>query len=492
MSQSSSLTYRKISSVFLAEFDNVAGPRNSICIQPYSVEPVSIEVFEKVYEFLIPKRSLYGQIVSVQVDNFTLIGKPTQVEGSQYERNAYLFNIGFVLESSPEEHPFLVRDMVPVVLKLSAELLSLEKERGLLSRQDWQSRTTLRTKLSKMVNQLFEKGSHFLVFDASHASYLKVLSCNPKYTQGLSGLVNSSRRLRLDHVPVAIVAPMLVRKFASQIDPNVSQISLHINGVYCIDQIASLTNLDRERVFRSIRLLLDADMIRCIDIFRFQNRYEPTSKLYVVKEDVSFWEQCHRLVRYNSQSLFGKVGSTNREGSLFSSGTRRQSGGHTIDSFSQSKSSFVSLKTGSCNFSNGNSSITHHVLECYYYLYDSLNRKEQVEQLVEFHWEILQTIDIRKWIAFGMLTGIIRRVYEYPICMKHSCLSDIASLLEREVEAQSSSSVRIDATLLQELLNGRHCTDELGCLLKVPLNILETTLSSYPNEIQVWWIGDSP
>ncbi|EME32370.1 uncharacterized protein Gasu_04610 [Galdieria sulphuraria] len=387
MSKSSSPTYRKISSVFLAEFDNVAGPRNNICIQPYSVKPVPIEVFEKVYEFLIPKRSLYGQIVSVQIDGVTFIGKPTQVEGSQYERNAYLFNIGFLLESLPQEHPFLVRDMVPVVLKLSNELLSLEKERGLLSRQDWQSRTTLRTKLTKMVNQLFEKGCHFLVFDASHACYLKVLSRAPSNSQELSGLVNNSQHLRLDHVPVAIRAPMLVGQFASQIDPNVSQVSVHINGVNCIDQIASLTILDRETVFRSIGVLLDADMIRCIDIFRFQNRYEPTSKLHFVKEDIHFWEQCDRLVQCNSQSLFGRIGSTNRQSPLFSS-TRKQSGVQITESFASSKSSLVLLDTLPCSLSTGNSNVTHHV-PSYYSLYNSLSRMESVEQLkVDCIWYV--------------------------------------------------------------------------------------------------------
>lgn len=471
---SSTPTYRKILSVFLAEFDNVAGPRNNICIQPYSSPPLPAELFEKVYEFLIPKRSLYGQIVSVHINSVTFIGKPTQIEGSQYERNAYLFNIGFVLKSSPEEHAFLVRDMVPVVLKLSDELLSLEKERGLLSRQDWQSKTTLRTKLTKMVNQLYEKGCHFLVFDASHASYLKVLSysslnCTPT---SLSVLINNNQRLRLDHVPVAIRAPVLVGNFASQIDPNLSQISLHINGVNCIDQIAYRTKMERETVLHSIRFLLNADMIRCIDIFRFRNRYESTNKLELFKEDVHFWEQCDRLVRRNSNSLFERSSFAIGKSTLWSAS---KGSSHRIESCSQDhRHSFVR---------------SSNIVERYYYLYNSLSRKETVEQLVECHWEAFKAIDIRKWIAFGVLTGIIRRVYEYPICIRHSCLADIASLLQ--AEPQSFSNVRIDAKQLQELLTGRHCMEELACLLRVSINTLETTLSRYPNDILVWWIGDN-
>jgi len=476
-------TFRKISSVFLAEFDNVAGPRNSICVQPQSAQPLPAEVFDQVYEFLIPKRSLYGQIVSVQIDSFSFIGKPTQVQGSQYKRNAYLFNIGFVLESSPEQHPFIIRDMSPVVLKLSDELLSLEQERGLLSRQDWQSKTTLRTKLTKMVNQLYEKGSHFLVFDASHAVYLKVLSCALKYNPKACSIPHIGQRLRLDHVPVAIRPPMSVRQFASHVDPFTRNISLHINGVYCIDQIASLTRLEREIVFRSIRLLLDAGMIRCIDLFRFQNKYEPTNKLQLVKDDVSFWEQCHRLVSNYSK----RTKDLTRQKDL----RRVPSGERWLESVPERSLSFGDTHSRSCRMKTS-SDIHHqyHPIVKYDYLYHSLHRRETVEQFVESHKEELETIDIRKWIAFGVLTGIIHRIYEYPICIRESCLPSIASSLERQVETDHRSGVQIDTARLRELLNGRHCTDELGCLLNVSLRTLETILYKYSKDIQIWWIGE--
>eukprot|EP00871_Galdieria_phlegrea_P006054 jgi/Galph1/936/GphlegSOOS_G5592.1 len=493
--------YRRIRSVFLAEFDNVAGPRNSICIQPDNVPTLPSEIFAKVYEFWIPRRSLHGKVTTIGLENLLFIGKPTQIEGTQYERNAYLFNIGFILDSSKVDGSFIILSMTPIVRKLSEELRILEIERGLLSRQDWQSRSFLRKSFRDMVNQLFKKGQHFLVFDNSHFLYLRVLS--EQYLYCSREDCSLSVQLRVDHVPVPLHSSSLLSSYSADIDVSVYRASLYINGVNSIYKIASCAAMDLNLTKTCIQKLIHEHLVACVGTFRFRNRYEATQKLISVRKNYYFWKHCDLEV-HKQRSC--KIDNAIMGSSNFRSVTKPCVICKSLNlCFVERNIYFSDLdeeQLTSRSHQEDRSIIESIADSKHYMLYRQLERKEPLGYFFERNLQHFENIDIRKWITFGLLSGIICRIYEFPVCMNTQCLQQLAESLtadstscsddvasrERKIMRQSEI---MEPTDLLSLFNGRYNLDELSCLLNVSISTLDKLLQYHAKDFKVWWIQDS-
>ena len=82
--------------IVLVEFDNTVGPR--IAVQ-YPEGCVGADVFEACSEFFITKPDISGRLTSVVWKDRLYVGVPQCLEGRHYERNAFMFNVVFVLDA---------------------------------------------------------------------------------------------------------------------------------------------------------------------------------------------------------------------------------------------------------------------------------------------------------------------------------------------------------------------------------------------------------
>ena len=124
-----------LDALLFCEFHPVQGPRITWQL-PQDV--VSVDVFEALSEFLIPKPQLCGRLITwlgtshinyasahslySKYQRWTIMGFPVSIEDKKYERNAYLFNCAFVFENlneSPSCYELVVQ-------KLAHSLRTLE------------------------------------------------------------------------------------------------------------------------------------------------------------------------------------------------------------------------------------------------------------------------------------------------------------------------------------------------------------------------------
>lgn len=180
-----------------------------------------------------------------------------------------------------------------------------------------------------------------------------------------------------------------------------------INGINSINKIAILANADYSIVQQCIQHLMYYGCIIIIDIFQFSNIYAPTSDIDLFLRDDSMASECQSYVV--TQSIF-----QNKPFEL-SSGTPK-------------KPSNVKQKSDNSITNNANKSavsLAHSkqskdvvVLPSkakLFFLYRSLHQGQSVKNWYREHMEALKHIDIRRFISFGVLRGIIYRVNSYPI-----------------------------------------------------------------------------
>ncbi|XP_003380762.1 tumor suppressor candidate 4 [Trichinella spiralis] len=110
--------------IFYAKFDSHLGPR-ILCQVPPDKQFIERDVFDTVSSFIITKSKLVDQLVKVDLADVKIIGYPKAIPGNQYDRNAYIFNVCFVVANTKTND----RDYVyePLVEKLAKSLEILER-----------------------------------------------------------------------------------------------------------------------------------------------------------------------------------------------------------------------------------------------------------------------------------------------------------------------------------------------------------------------------
>lgn len=114
-----------IRSIFLSEFHHTAGPK---IVYQYPENYVTKEVFDAVSVFIIPKPEILKRIITVNVLGVKITGYPNEIQNPNYARNALIFNLCFVCDSTARTVHY-----EPAVKKLSEYLENLELENGFLS-----------------------------------------------------------------------------------------------------------------------------------------------------------------------------------------------------------------------------------------------------------------------------------------------------------------------------------------------------------------------
>ncbi|KAI5958324.1 NPR2 [Candida theae] len=216
-------------------------------------------------------------------------------------------------------------------------------------------------------------------------------------------------------------------------DPTMVKILPYIDGINSVKRISKLADANYLVTKQCIQHLMHYNCIELIDVFQFSNIYAPTNNIGdFLKSDARMAEQCQAYVVTNGSasdsmrtSSFNNTPAQNspkpiNEGDSSGSSTSPQtfnfrrsmpSGGSTSPFMKSQNFLSRSPKSFFAQYSN----VKVPTKTSLFHLYRSLNQGQTVKEWYVQHKHLLENIDIRRFINFGVLRGIIYRVYSYPV-----------------------------------------------------------------------------
>jgi len=158
--------------------------------------------------------------------------------------------------------------------------------------------------------------------------------------------------------------PIQIRDLSSLVkeeewDLTLQQIIPFIDGVNHVKRITQMTGTNIELVKKCLQHLYYYGLIKIIDIFQYSNIYVPTNSLVQLAENLDLQKACCEFITISSGPPL----------------------------------SFQSI----------------------FSLYASMHYNFTVRELCQEHEESFATIDPRRFVAFGILNNLIRRVHLYPL-----------------------------------------------------------------------------
>lgn len=416
--------------------------------------------FDTVKNYVIPKPQLCNRLVSFKIKEYRVVGYPVNIEGSRYSRNSFNFNFCFVFPYSANTTPY-----ESAISRMGKMFHALEEQSNLLSKLD-KDRVFFSKDYGKMklVNGIEYTPGH------EHIQKILLLSIESLIHQVFQDLNNYSECcIPIDSAtsvdiklfpmlppPVDLLAyqvPILTVKLYLFVDvacdPTMIRILPYINGVNSVRRISELADAEFALTKQCIQHLMHYQCIILVDIFQFGNIYAPTNHVGDFLRPNGMAEECQAyVVSTNSLSDFNSLmyssltpqstaTPVNASSSVIPSSSINPSSSLDASSFNPS-SSVTAL--GAKNSPLVNSSQTPASSSPYlrgalnnaggtrkrfeikipskatlFYLYRLLSQGQTLKEWYIQHQKQLQNIDIRRFVNFGVVRGIIYRVHTYPV-----------------------------------------------------------------------------
>ncbi|GMG21347.1 unnamed protein product [Ambrosiozyma monospora] len=239
--------------------------------------------------------------------------------------------------------------------------------------------------------------------------------------------------LHASDVPLATVK--LEYLVDSYWDPTMVKILPFINGINTIKMISRYADADFELTKRCIIELFHYKSIAILDVFQFSNCYAPTTEISNLLSDPEMAAGCQSYV-VSAAGTFGKLPLRHKRASGSTSELET-----TLDHVTGSSPSKhphplninmgMSVKSASPanSFSlNNNSQLTNSMYNpqktkilplpskaTLFHLYLSMSQNLSLKQWYTENAKTLEYIDIRRFVTFGILRGLIYRVRSYPL-----------------------------------------------------------------------------
>lgn len=401
--------------------------------------------FDTVKNYIIPKPHLCNRLVSFKIKEHKVVGFPVNIEGSRYARNSFNFNFGFVFPYSANTMPYEA-----AIARMGKMFQALEEQSNLLSRLDKE--------------QIFFSGEHenlalgsAIEYTPGHERIQKILmlsieSLIHQVYQDLNNYseccipIDSATSVDIKLFPVlpppvdlhAYQVPVLTVKLHLFVDvacdPTMIRILPYINGVNSVRRISELADADYSLTKQCIQHLMHYQCIILVDIFQFSNIYAPTNRIGEFLRAKGMAEDCQAyVVSANSLADFNSL--------LFSSLTPQSAATpvhdapsglaalHSRDNLYKSNpisnstsaqtpassSPYMRSAIGSAGGGRGRLEIKIPSKASLFFLYRLLSQGQTLKEWYIQHQKQLQNIDIRRFINFGVIRGIIYRVHTYPI-----------------------------------------------------------------------------
>eukprot|EP01104_Vermistella_antarctica_P001293 TRINITY_DN11345_c0_g1_i1.p1 TRINITY_DN11345_c0_g1~~TRINITY_DN11345_c0_g1_i1.p1 ORF type:complete len:399 (-),score=95.71 TRINITY_DN11345_c0_g1_i1:114-1310(-) len=357
-----------IDAVLFSEFDNVVGPK--VFVQDPS-DFISPEEFDGVSDYIITKPVLCSRITCITTSNGNkILGVPTCIQNTKYQRNALMFNVSFVfrLNGPAKVYPYLSPDesentalelsiYEPVLWKISEIFRRLEVNEEFLFKPD--TKDKVKDIIAQIRADLNSLGQCRIPITDANTIYLRLI---PK----------PSMRIPVRDWDV----PVLVRNLRSFLnndwDLTIQKILPLIDGVSYVRRIAQDADVDIELVKRGIQHLVYYKAIALIDIFQYSNMYTTTPTIHEFACNVSMQQDCIRCI------------------SVPGSGSLQR---NTI-----------------------------------FRLYCALMPGVTLREFCLEHAEDLRSINLRMFITYGVINRLIRRIHTYAIMMDRDQMRDSSDL----------------------------------------------------------------
>ncbi|KNE65270.1 hypothetical protein AMAG_10914 [Allomyces macrogynus ATCC 38327] len=244
---------------------------------PRSQRPTLRSLFDTIPEYLIPKPELCGQVVSIAVDRYRLVGHPIYLKDESYERNMAIWNAVFVVPREAD-----ARGWHRVVTKLARTLKQLEVE------SRYMTTVANRAALYALLHQV--------LYDLNTLRETRVV-VNPGTVLELYALPEPAARpppIRFWDVPVARIDFATVAM--DDWDVTVRRIVPHIDGVRTVAAVADRADADLDLARLAIEHLVHLGAVHVVDLFQGSNTYVVTPRLRRLAHDAHVQAECVRAV----------------------------------------------------------------------------------------------------------------------------------------------------------------------------------------------------
>ncbi|KAH3675639.1 hypothetical protein WICMUC_002556 [Wickerhamomyces mucosus] len=439
--------------------------------------------FDLVKNYIIPKSQLCDRLLTVKIDQYKLVGYPVSINAPHYTRNSFSFNFCFVFnyENKSSAYESSIRrlgrifknleEQYQILSKLTNDMIYF-KDSSKLKENDYLTNDDLLASRSHSIDSNYTINSTTVTYNQilsdleSHTNsstpigtaqkdgnVLKLESVESLIQQIYQDLNNYSEclipidsgnsvdiklfpqlppppRLNPEDVPISMVN--LEGLVDVNWDPAMLKILPYINGINSIKRISVLANSDYVIVKTCIQHLLYYKCIIITDIFQFSNIYAPTSSINLFLTDSHMALECQAYVV--SPSIFKDkpfetpLSSNHDDDSISSSNIRSSKSSRIASAVNLLGSYSASLTRAESIILTSKSKL--------FYLYRSLHQGQTVKNWYKEHSEDLKYIDVRRFLSFGVLRGLIYRVHSYPI---------IDSVLQNENNSVFSSHQHLES-----------------------------------------------
>lgn len=385
--------------------------------------------FDAVRNYVIPKSQLCNKLVSFKIGRYRVMGYPVNIENADYARNSFTFNFCFVFPYDSDTTPYEL-----AVRRMGRMFRVLEEQNFLLSKQDpvffkdgcaYTNRsTTVETtpgyakttritlsSIESLINQIYLDLNNYseccIPLDLANSVDIKLFPILP-----------APVNLKGHQVPIATVKLALLVDV--NWDPTMVKILPFINGINSVKKISHLADADYILTKQCLQHLLYYRCIEILDIFQFSNIYAPTASISRFLTVPNIAEECQAYIVTDTAEKLADLpttidnptsGTNSVMGSVPAHKPSEQS--LPVSTFNSvlplTKSPHLRTPVSKPRVINVPSRAT------LFYLYRSLSQGQTLRDWYVEHRKQLQNMDVRRFITFGVLRGLIYRVHSYPI-----------------------------------------------------------------------------
>ncbi|PVU96508.1 hypothetical protein BB559_002364 [Furculomyces boomerangus] len=360
--------------------------------------------FNAISSILMPKQILYEKVIKVASKSCVVLGYPVGVSGS-YERNYFIFNVCFVFKDSVDS------SLYNVVVKRFGQLMKgLEIKMGFLRNRIFKS--SLKLLIEKLMQDLNMFGESQILIKLPAAPTLQEHS-SVEFNIKLFPSFEKIIEINSYDVPILIVDANDIIQEGEDRDMGMERVVRHINNINHVRRISQLTDMNENRVILILQHLQYYGCIKFTEIFQFCNSYLATSELNKLLESDEMQENCIKFVTAKNTK-----------------------------SYNMPSIIFI------------------------FRLYGMLKGDKPISDWMiseDVNWN---QIDIRKFIMFGVLNGLIRQIRTYPVLLDYKKATELGWNME-----------------MLSLLDGTRHLDEVAFVLGTETISLRSTLEKYPELI---------
>ncbi|KAK9451477.1 nitrogen permease regulator 2 [Limtongia smithiae] len=340
--------------------------------------------FDEIHGYIIPPPPFCNKLITLRTGNGVggaggggrseckIVSHPVMISSAAYERNYFIFNFCFVFHKDAD-----VSAYIPVVRKLGRMFQALEEQNRFLSSSlrtiphhpgagplpgdaaDAEREETLRSIIDQVFEDLNNYCECYIPIDEYNNINIKLFPLHPP-----------PPNIKSFHVPISTVR--LKSLMDVNWDPTMEKIVDYINGINSVRKIADLADTDYDLTRKCIQHLMYYDCVIIVDIFQFSNAYACTPAISALADDPQMAAEC---VAYVASAV-----PPSRNGKI------------------------APKPLQACE-----------LLE----LYCSLHNGQPIMQWMFAHKDKVRYIDVRRFISFGIIKGIIYRVNTYSVLEHH-------------------------------------------------------------------------